>query len=72
MKSIIGFLFVILLALVGGLYFAMRPATKRTSDWQSLKNVPTKALDGLKAIGHYFQSLFATNADQTPAATKVA
>ena len=70
MKSIFGFLFVILLALTGGLYFTRRPATKRTSDWQRVKNVPTQALDGLKAIGRYFQNLFTTHAvvDDAPAA----
>jgi len=62
MKSIFGFLFVILLALTGGLYFTRRPATKRTSDWQRVKNVPT-------AIGDYVRRLFATKAvDDTPAA----
>jgi len=62
MKSILGFLFVLMLALNGGLYFTMRPIEKRTSDWQRVKTVPTKALDGLKAIGRYFQKLFTTPA----------
>jgi len=62
MKSIFGFLFVILLALTGGLYFKMRPIDQRTSDWQRVKNVPT-------AIGNYVRQLFATKAvDDTPAA----
>ena len=61
MKSIFGFLFVILLALTGGLYFTMRPIEKRTSDWQRVKNVPA-------AVGHYARQLFATKAvDDTPA-----
>ena len=62
MKSILGFLFVLMLALTGGLYFKMRPIEKRTSDWQRVKNVPT-------AIGDYVRRLFATKAvDDTPAA----
>ena len=65
MKSILGFLFVLMLALTGGLYFTMRPIEKRTSDWQRVKNVPT-------AIGNYVHLLFATKTvDDTPAATAV-
>ena len=55
MKSILGFLFVLMLALAGGLYFKMRRIEKRTSDWQRVKNVPT-------AIGNYVRRLFATKA----------
>ena len=65
MKSLFGFLFVILLALTGGLYFTMRPKDKRTSDWQRVKSVPT-------AIGKNVRQLFATKAaDDTPTVNAV-
>ena len=61
MKSTFGFLFLILLALTGGLYFTVRPLEQRKSDWRRVKNVPT-------AIGNYVRRLFATKAiDETPA-----
>ena len=60
MKSILGFMFVLMLALTGGLYLMVRPTKARTSDWQRVKNMPT-------AIGHYVRRLFATKAvDDTP------
>lgn len=67
MKSILGFLFLLLLVLfTGGLYLRVRPADKQASDWQRLKNVPT-------AIGNYFRQLFTTHAvvDDAPVAPAV-
>ena len=70
MKSLFGFIVVLVLGLVSGAaYLLFRPAEKRTSDWQRLKAMPTTAWTGLKSIGTYVTSLFATKpATETPAA----
>ena len=68
MKSLFGFILVLVLGLVsGGAYILLRPTEKRTSDWQRLKAVPSN-------VGNYFTSLFTTHAviDEPAAAPKAA
>jgi hypothetical protein len=70
MKSLCGFIVVLVLGLVsGGAYLLFRPVEKRTSDWQRMKAMPTTAWTVLKSIGTYVKNLFAPKpAAETPAA----
>ncbi len=64
-KSMFGVVILVFALLTGAvLYYRMRTVEQRTSDWQRVKDVPTKIWDGLKSIGRCFTNLFAAKRDE--------
>ena len=65
MKSIFGFLFVVLVALTGVLYLTARPIDARMADWRRVKGLRT-------AMGSHLRRVFTTTGVDATSATKAA
>jgi hypothetical protein len=67
MKTTFGFLVLAFALVTGVLYYRLRTAEQKTSDWQQVKEGPTKIWNGLTSIGHRFTNALAPTSDPAPA-----
>jgi CHASE3 domain sensor protein len=67
MKTIFGILVLAFALLTGVLYYRLRTAEQKTSDWQQVQEVPTKIWNALKSIGHRFTNVFTASSEPAPA-----
>lgn len=67
MKSIFGILVLAFALLTGILYYRLRTAEQKTSDWQHVKVVPTTIWNALMSIGHRFTNVFAATSEPAAA-----
>jgi hypothetical protein len=68
MKTTFGFLVLAFALLTGVLYYRLRTAEQKTSDWQQVKEGPTKIWNALKSpFGHRFTNVLAPKSEPAPA-----
>ncbi len=67
MKTTFGFLVLAFALLAGVLYYSLRKAEQKTSDWQQVKELPTKIWNALTSIGHRVTNAFAATSEPAPA-----
>jgi hypothetical protein len=67
MKTTFGFLVLAFALLTGVLYYRLRTAEQKTSDWQQVKEGPTTIWNALMSIGHRFTNGLAPKSEPAPA-----
>ena len=67
MKTIFGILVLAFALLTGILYYRLRTADQKTSDWQHVREVPTEIWNAVKSIGHRLTNVFTAKSEPAPA-----
>lgn len=70
MKTIFGTLVLAFVLLTGVLYYRLRTAEQKTSDWRQVTEVSTTIWNALKSIGHRFTNVFTATSEPAPAGRK--